>query len=123
MMNIRLIEKAVRFAIDLLESEGIMESTSTIRARVEEWYNKTEIVDAEMLAAAAITGSYQAGTSLDDLLRWKEFYFPSTPIEETIAKISGYLDEEDFKFKEDTLAMENFHVNEIEAAERDLLWR
>lgn len=129
MTNMRLINEAVKLVIDLFEAEGIMESTATIQARATEWYNKTEIVDAEMLAAATITGSYQVGTSWDDLLNWKEFYFPSTPIEETIAKIGGYhFDEETFDWlnsamEDEMLAMENFHIGEIEAAQRDAVWQ
>lgn len=129
MTNMRLIDEAVKLVIDLFEAEDIMESTTTIRARATEWYNKTEIVDAEMLAAATITGSYQVGTSWDDLLNWKEFYFPSTPIEETIAKIGGYhFDEETLDWlneamEDEMLAMENFHIGEIEAAQRDTMWR
>lgn len=136
MTNMRLIDEAVKLVIDLFEAEGIMESTATIQARATEWYNKTEIVDAEMLAAATITGSYQVGTSWDDLLNWKEFYFPSTPIEEIIARIGGYhFDDgeervrEDFELlnalmeEEELLAMENFHISEIEAAQRDAMWQ
>lgn len=129
MTNMRLIEEAVKLVVDLFEAEGIMESTATIRARATEWYNRTEIVDAKMLAAATITGSYQVGTSWDDLLNWKEFYFPSTPIEETIARIGGYhFDEETFDWlneamEDEMLAMENFHIGEIEAAQRDAMWQ
>lgn len=129
MTNMRLIDEAVKLVIDLFEAEGIMESTATIQARATEWYNKTEIVDAEMLAAATITGSYQVGTSWDDLLNWKEFYFPSTPIEETIARIGGYhFDEETFNWlnsamEDEMLAMENFHISEIETAQKDTMWQ
>lgn len=130
MTNMRLIESAVKLVVDLFEAEGIMEATDTIRTRAIEWYNKTEIVDAEMLAAATITGSYQIGTSWDDLLNWKEFYFPSTPIEETIARIGGYYFDDDTMNwlnaameDEAMLAMENFHIGEIEAAQRDAMWQ
>lgn len=122
MMNMRLINEAVNLVIELFEAEGIMEATDTIRTRAIEWYNKTEIVDAKMLAAATITGSYHVGTSWDDLLNWKEFYFPSAPIEETIAKIGGYHFADDY-FSEEMLAMENFHIGEIEAAQRDAMWQ
>lgn len=125
MMNMRLIEEAVKLVVDLFEAEGIMENTDTIRARAIEWYNRTEIVDAEMLAAATITGSYQVGITWDDLLNWKEFYFPSIPLEETLARIGGYLfdDIEDFPSCEEMIAMENFHIGEIEAAQRDAMWQ
>lgn len=129
MMNMKLIEDAVKLVIDLFEAEGIMESTITIHARATEWYNKTEIVDAEMLAAATITGSYQVGTSWDELLNWKEFYFPSTPIEETIARIGDYHFDDDTidwlnsAMEDEMLAMENFHIGEIEDSQRDMMWQ
>lgn len=134
MMNMRLIEEAVKLVIDLYEAEGIMEATDTIRARAINWYERTEIVDAKMLAAATITGSYQVGTSWDELLNWKEFYFPSTPIEETIARIGGHQFDEERVYEdlellnaaiedEMIMAMENFHIGEIEAAQRDAMWR
>lgn len=130
MMNMRLIEEAVKLVIDLYEAEGIMEATDTIRTRAINWYERTEIVDAEMLAAATITGSYQVGIFWDELLSWKEFYFPSTPIEETIAKIGGYhFDNDTMDWlnsameDEAMLAMENFHIGEIEAAQRDAMWQ
>lgn len=129
MMNMRLIEEAVKLVIDLYEAEGIMEATDTIRARAINWYERTEIVDAKMLAAATITGSYQVGTSWDELLNWKEFYFPSTPIEETITRIGSYYFDDDTMdwlnsaMEDEMLAMENFHIGEIEAAQRDIMWQ
>lgn len=126
MINMRLIEEAVGLVIALFEAESIMETTDTIRARAINWYERTEIVDAEMLAAAVITGSYQIGTSWDDLLAWKEFYFPSTPIKETITRIGGYCfnnDAVDYMIEKELLAMENFHIEEIEAAQRDAMWQ
>lgn len=117
MMNTNLIENAVRLVVDLFEDEGIYESTESIRKRAIDWYNNTEIVDVEMLAAATITGSYQFGTSWDELISWKNFYFPSTPIEEATTKIIG------FHFDEMLLQYENFHISEIESAMEDLLWQ
>lgn len=119
MTNMRLINDAVKLVVDLFEAEGITESTITIRTRVIEWYNKTEIIDAEMLAAAAITGSYQFGTSWNDLLSWKEFYFPSNPIEE----INQWEALNSTLENEIMVEWENFHIGEIEAAQEDIKWR
>lgn len=125
MISTKLIEDAVKLVINLFEVENIMESTATIKARAIEWYNNIEMTDAEMLAAATIIGSYQIGTSWNDLLEWKEFYFPSAPIEETIEKISDYQFDEYSSptIEEAMLAMENFHIGEIEAAQRDFIWQ
>lgn len=129
MTNMTLINEAVKLVIDLFEAEGITELTSSIEKRAIDWYEKTGVSDAEMLAAATITGSYQVGTSWNDMLKWKEFYFPSTSIEETIARTGGYyFDEEDFHWLNETmedemLAMENFHIGEIEASMKDEVWR
>lgn len=115
MTNINLIEEAVRLVVDLFEAEGIAETTTSIRERASKWYNNTEITDAEMLAAATITGSYQFGTSWDELVDWKNFYFPSP-----IAKVNRipHTTEEELLM----MQMENFHIGEIEDAQRDMLW-
>lgn len=101
MKNIRLIEEAVKLVNELFEYEGIYETTSSIRSRVTEWYNRTDITDAEMLAAVAISGSYEELTPVTwkELEVIKEFYFPSSPIE-----------------------LNNFHIGEIEEAQKDMLW-
>lgn len=100
MMNTNLIDAAVSLVVAFNESEGIMEQTSTIKARVISWYNNSEIVDEEMLAAAAIVGEYTISMNWNDLLSIKEFYFPSEPIEYS-----------------------NFHIGEIEEAQFDEFWR
>ena len=117
MTNTKLIESAVKLVVEFFEAEGIAETTESIRKRATEWWNYTEIVDAEMLAAATISGSYKVNTSWSDLLSWREFYFPSIPIEETLARIEGYY------LEEELLAMENFHIDEIEAAQMDVMWQ
>ena len=99
MMNTRLIEEAVQMVVELFEYEGISESTVTITARAINWYNHSEIVDSEMLAAVVISGDYNPSLSWKELERIKEFYFPSCPIE-----------------------MDHFHIGEIEMAQRDMRW-
>ena len=124
MMNVRLIEDAVRMVANLFEAEGIYEQTSAIRERATEWYLKIKPVDPEMLAAATITGSYKVGTSWSELLEWKEFYFPSTPIDETLAIIGGFrLEDEVFDDYEAMIELHNFHIGDIEMSLRDATWR
>ena len=99
MLNMSLINAAVKVVEDFFNAEGIYEDVETIKTRAINWYNYTKIVEVEMLAAATISGEYQIGMSWDDVLKIKEFYFPSIPIE-----------------------LENYHISEIEAAQHDCLW-
>jgi len=99
MLNMSLINAAVKVVEDFFDAEGIYENTEAIKARAINWYNHIKIVEVEMLAAATISGEYQIGMTLDDVLEIKEFYFPSIPIE-----------------------LENYHISEIEAAQHDCLW-
>lgn len=100
MMNWRLIDEAVKLVEEYFAFEHIAESTSSITSRAVDWYNNSEIVDSEMLAAAVIHGSYSRDYTWDDLEKIKEFYFPSIPIE-----------------------MTNFGIGEIEASMKDAIWR
>lgn len=74
MLNWRLINEAIRLVVEYFESEGIMETTSTIEQRAIWWYNYSEIVDAEMLAAVVITDDRTM--NWEDMVAEKEFYFP-----------------------------------------------
>lgn len=100
MTNWKMIEEAVKLVEDYFAFEGIVEAHNTIFDRAVEWYNKTEITDSEMLAAAVISGRYTLRVTWEELKQMKEFYFPSCPIELT-----------------------EFHIGEIEAAVMDMLWR
>ncbi len=119
----KLIENAVKLVVEFFEEKGISEETETIRKRALDWYNRVETLDEKVLAAAAIVGSYQAGTSLNDLLSWKEFYFPSHPIEESINRVVGYCFEDDIYISKFLNKEENFHIGEIEESQRDYFWR
>ncbi len=124
MMNMRLIAETVRLVNSYFEAENIMVSNQTIEAQAKDWYNHSEIVEAEMLAAAVMNyGNYRPGTMWNELEQLREFYFPSTPIEEMIARIGGYPANEDFSQYEEMITMENFHIGEIEAAQRDAMWQ
>lgn len=115
MMNMRLIAETVKLVNSYLEAENIMVATQTIEAQTKDWYNHNEIVEAEMLAAAVMNyGSYKPGTTWNELEQLRNFYFPTS-----IAKNGkcGY-DENSYE----RLVAENFHIGEIEAAQKDMLW-
>lgn len=99
MTNMRLINEAIKLATDYFEANFITVDTAAIENRVKTWYNKTEIVEAEMLAAAAIHSEYLPCITWKELLELKEFYFPTNP-EEFIQK--------------------NFSIQEIEEALHDV---
>lgn len=81
MININLIEQAVQLAIEHFEMKGLTMNTSIIKQRVLNWYNHSDIADTEMLAAAAIVDDYDLSYTYEDIISWKEFYFPEIPIE------------------------------------------
>ena len=116
MVNISVIDKAVKLVVDLFEAEGIYEPTSALKVKAEKWFDKFGILDVQMLAAATIVGEYTDGVTVGDLLNWKEFYFPSTPIDETLARIGGY-------YCDEYMALINLNAREIEMAQRDIEWR
>lgn len=69
-----------------------------------------------MLAAAVMNyGNYRPGTMWNELEQLREFYFPFEPIQFG----SCGFDENCYEM----LAMENFSIGEIEAAQRDVMWQ
>ena len=81
MININLIEEAVKLASEYYEANRLAVDTKSIKRRVLDWYNYSDIADAEILAAAAIESEYECGADHDTILEWKDFYFPEVPIE------------------------------------------
>lgn len=99
MTNYSVIEKAVELVVYTLELDNKAEQSDTIRARVESWYNNTDITDPEVLAGCALTGkSYFKGASYNWMLQARDWWFPQPPVE-----------------------MTNFAVWEIETAIHDML--
>lgn len=92
MTNMNLIEQAVKLVVDYFEANHISVNSESIRHRVLDWYNHSDIADAEILAAAAIESEYECGADYDTILAWKEFYFPETPIE-----YQGYVSTQEIK--------------------------
>ena len=81
MTNMNLIEQAVQLAVNYFEANQISVNSNSIRHRVLEWYNYSDIADAETLAAAAIESEYDCGADYDTILEWKDYYFPEIPVE------------------------------------------
>ena len=75
MLNEKLVQAAIEIVISYLEAENIYEETKTIRKRAIDWYNHTEIVDPQMLAAVVISGEYKS-ISWDEVIEIENFYFP-----------------------------------------------
>ena len=100
MTNIRLINEAVELVAKMNEANYIYETNAVIRTRVEDWYNHSDIADAEMLAAVALNGDFEPGITMHDIENLRDFYFPTVPFEYT-----------------------NIHIHEIEEALDDELWR
>lgn len=122
MMNEKLIMETIKLITDYFEAENIYVATSIIDAQARDWYNHSEIYESEMLAAVVMSyGYYKAGFTWNELEQLRDFYFPSSPIEETIARIGGYFFDEEAYVK--SLNNYNYHIGEIEAAQRDYLWQ
>ena len=87
MLNMRLIEEAVDLVEKIYEAEHLTFNHSSLIESATNWYSNTEIVEAEMLAAAVMTAKCTPETlaemTWDELKNWKEFYFPSVPFEYT----------------------------------------
>lgn len=116
MTNMKLIIESTKLVSNYFEAENIMVSDQTIEAQVIDWYNHSEIVEAEMLAAAVMHyGYYNPEVKWNQLKDLREFYFPSEPIQFA----SCGFDENRYEI----LALENFSIDEIEAAQRDIMWQ
>ena len=92
MVNCKLINEAVNLAIGYYEANNYACDSYNIRRRVQDWYNHSDIADAETLAAAAIESEYECGANYDTILEWKEFYFPEVPVE-----YQGYVSTKEIK--------------------------
>lgn len=91
MRNTELIGMAFGLMIDFNVNNNYCLDNLTARdmvRRLEDWYDHTEIVDAEMLAAVAIEGEYDNSKDWNYCLEKKKFYFPTLPIECTEIHIS-----------------------------------
>lgn len=99
MTNWTLINEATKEVSKLYEAERIMETEASIRKRVLDWYNHTDITELELLVAAAWLGGYHEAIEYDVIVATREMLYPQMPIE-----------------------MYNFHVSEYEMALADMKW-
>jgi hypothetical protein len=79
MMNLKLIEDAVSMVVEYFEYEHICENSDSIRKRVIDWYNNTDIADARTLAATAMSGSYVKGITWNEIMKIEDFFYPENP--------------------------------------------
>ena len=96
-INMNLLLKATELASEFLEAENIHVANAQLMERAKEWYDHTEIIDTETLAAVVLYGDFEPGIHIDEIERLKQFYFPSEPFE--------------------------MHIGEIEMALHDAEWR
>lgn len=99
MTNTNLINDAIDLVVNYFEANRILVNSSTIRTRVESWYNNSDIADAEILAAMSIEGSYKP-MDYSEILAKRDEYFPEIPVEYS-----------------------NFSVEEIRMAMEDAQWQ
>ena len=81
MVNCKLINEAADLAIAYYEANDLVCDSYNIKRRVRDWYNHTDIADAELLAAAAIESEYNCAIDYDTIIMWWIYYFPKTPVE------------------------------------------
>jgi hypothetical protein len=113
MINYSLIEQATKLVQDFYEAEGIYESSKITREKILDWYEHTDIKDAQTLAAASISGYYRMGTISKELEDLKEFYFPSTPVYETIQNIDKVLKNDEVERMEEYIKANNIGIDEL----------
>lgn len=100
MVNMNLINEAVKLAADMFEMENRTIHNKTLEKRILKWYNHTDITDAYELAAAAWLGDYTEDIDYDSIVMTKGVLFPTEPIE-----------------------IQHFHIGEIEEALNDAEWQ
>lgn len=78
MTNTKLIEATMKKIETFFKLEGFP-LTLDLKAKAENWYNYTEITDAETLAAVTLSGDFKPGITIKEIEQIKEFFFPHTP--------------------------------------------
>lgn len=103
MMNMPLIERAVKLAADCFEMENIAMTNDCIRKRVIDWYNHTDISDAYELATAAWLGDYDSNVNYDSIQETTQYLFTPEVVER--------------------YERGHYHIGEIEEAMNDANWQ
>lgn len=102
MINTKLIEATMKEIETFFKLEGFpltLDLKANFKTKAENWYNYTEITDAETLAAVVMSGDFEPGITIKEIQQIEEFFYPSIPPEYT-----------------------EIHIAEIEEAERDSFW-
>lgn len=84
MTNTKLIEATMKKIETFFKLEGFpltLNLKASFKAKAENWYNHTEITDAETLAAVTLSGDFKSGITIKEIEQIKEFFFPHTPPE------------------------------------------
>lgn len=85
-MRYTAAEIAIQLVIENLEANHITCDTASISARVYSWYNHSDEVDPEILAACALSGrDWFPGATYDYMLEARERWFPRNPFDEIAA--------------------------------------
>ena len=95
--NLNLLLEATELVNEFLEAENIHMANSDIMERAKEWYDHTEITDAETLAAVVLYGDFDPSIRIDDIEKLKQLYFPSEPFEIHIEEIMMALKDDDWR--------------------------
>lgn len=110
MLNKKLIAEALEIISSYYEDSGIAVNTQLYRDRLIDWYNHSDITDAETLAAVAMETEYDATLKWNDIEHIWNYYFgyPDDIIADYLAT-SGYDDN-------------NINVEELKLAQEDVLY-
>lgn len=81
MLNEKLIAEATKLAVEYFHANYIAVTTEPVRQRAVMYYNNTEVVDAETLAALVLEAPPVVGLTWMRIQEIKEYYFPTIPVE------------------------------------------
>ena len=84
--NLNLLLEATELVNEFLEAENIHMANSDIMERAKEWYDHTEITDAETLAAVVLYGDFDPSIRIDDIEKLKQLYFPQNLLKSILKK-------------------------------------
>lgn len=99
MLNERLIAEATNLVVNYFERIYIVNFSFYVRNRAIYYYNNTEVVDAETLAALVLEEPTIENLTWKRIQEIKEFYFPTIPVEYC-----------------------NIHTHELSLAQMDQYW-
>ena len=81
-MRYTTAEMALYLAIDALEAYNICPCAATLREKIYDWYNHTDVTDPEVLAAVALEGKkWRPDFTYDQMLEIRNYWFPQEQYE------------------------------------------